>query len=99
NEQVLNGTPEQAVEGLRRYQEWRDRRAERIAAAGLPRFRIATAETFGRVEEAEWIDVQTFTQPIEQGRPTGRRFGRLVHDILQHAASPGEAETLAAIWG
>ena len=99
NEQVLNGTPEQAVEGLRRYQEWKDRRAQRIAAAGVPRFRVATAESAVRVPEAEWIDVRTVTLPVESGRPTGRKFGRVVHDILQHAGSAEEVDALAAIWG
>jgi ATP-dependent exoDNAse (exonuclease V) beta subunit len=99
NEQVLTGTPEQTAEGLRRYQEWKEARAARIAAARVPQFRVATAELMGRVSEAEWIDVRTVTIPIETGRPTGRKFGRLVHDILQHAGSPGEAASLATIWG
>jgi len=99
NEQVLSGTPEQAVEGLRRYQEWKDRRAKRIAAGGVPRFRIATAETVGRAEEAEGIAVETITLPAADGRPAGKKFWRVVHDILQHAGGADEAETLAAIWG
>ena len=44
NEQVLQGTPEQAVEGLRRYREWKARRAARIEEGSAPRFRVATAE-------------------------------------------------------
>src|SRR5439155_24871928 len=40
-DEVLRGTPEQAVEGLQRYQEWKDRRTARIEAAGVPRFRVA----------------------------------------------------------
>jgi ATP-dependent exoDNAse (exonuclease V) beta subunit len=43
--------------------------------------------------------VETVTLESAPGRPTGRRFGRVVHDILQHAAGPDEAESLAAIWG
>ena len=31
------------------------------------------------------IAVETITLPIAPGRPGGRKFGRLVHDMLQHA--------------
>jgi ATP-dependent exoDNAse (exonuclease V) beta subunit len=103
NEQVLNGTTEQAVDGLRRYQEWKDARARRIEAGRVPRFRVATAESQGRAPEAEWIDVRTVTLPGPEGapagRPSGRKFGRVVHDVLQHAESAEEAESLASIWG
>jgi ATP-dependent helicase/nuclease subunit A len=99
NEQVLNGTPEQAAEGLRRYQEWKDARERRIKAGRAPRFRVAQAESLDRVAEAEWIDVRTVTLTMETGRPTGRKFGRVVHDILQHATSATQTDSLAAVWG
>jgi len=99
NEQVLNGTPEQAVEGLRRYQEWKDRWAERRKSGSVPRFRTSTAETFGRAEEAETIAVETITLPAAPGRPSGRKFGRVVHDILRYADLVDQIEALAAIWG
>ena len=47
-DEVLRGTPDQAVDGLRRYQEWKDRRTARIEAASIPRFRVATAERNGQ---------------------------------------------------
>ncbi|MEO8592332.1 MAG: UvrD-helicase domain-containing protein [Candidatus Solibacter sp.] len=98
NEAVLAGTPEQGAEGMRRYREFRERREARIARGGTPRFRTATAETLERAAGAAFT-VQTISLPAVAGRPTGRKFGRLVHDMLQHA-SPGEdLESLAAIWG
>lgn len=99
HEQVLKGTTDQAVEGLRRYQEWKDARAERIGKAQAPRFRVMQGESVERVSEAGWIDVRTVTLPLEDGRPRGRKFGRVVHDILQHARSAEETEALAASWG
>jgi ATP-dependent exoDNAse (exonuclease V) beta subunit len=99
NQQVLSGTPEQAVEGLRRYQEWRDRRAQRLEQGAVPRYRVATAETFGATAEAEEIPVETITLPAAAGRPTGRKFGRVVHDILQHATYADEVAALADVWG
>jgi ATP-dependent exoDNAse (exonuclease V) beta subunit len=97
NEQVLTGTPRQAEEGLERYREWRARRSERIAAGRTAAFRLATAETLERVEEG--IPVETITLPALPRRPTGRRFGRVVHDILQHAVCANDVESLALLWG
>jgi ATP-dependent exoDNAse (exonuclease V) beta subunit len=98
NEDVLKGTPEQAAEGLRLYQQWRDRRAARIAQGSVPSFRTATAETLGRAAGAG-IRVETITLPFAAGRPGGRRFGRLVHDILQHAGGGEDVEALSVLWG
>src|SRR5205807_1423410 len=78
NEQVLNGTAEQAAEGLRLYQEWRDGRTARIAQGSAPSFRTATADALGRATAVP-IAVETITLPVAPGRPTGRKFGRLVH--------------------
>lgn len=97
-EQVLSGTEEQAVDGLRRYEEWRGRRAVRINEASLPRFRVAVAEPLGATAEAECIPVETITLPLEPGRPAGRRFGRLVHEILQRADQLEDVAQLARIW-
>jgi len=98
NEDVLKGTPEQAAEGLRLYQEWRDRRAARIARGSVPSFRTATAEALGRAAGGG-MAVETITLPVAPGRPGGRKFGRLVHDILQHACDGETVESLAATWG
>jgi ATP-dependent exoDNAse (exonuclease V) beta subunit len=98
NEQVLTGSTEQAVEGLRRYQEWSGKRKERIERAAVPRFRVAQAETVGWVEEADAIPVETVTLAAPQGRPGGKKFGLVVHDILERAASADEIDALAAIW-
>jgi ATP-dependent helicase/nuclease subunit A len=99
NEQVLSGTNEQAVEGVRRYQEWKDRRAERLERGAMPSYRVATAEPLGTVAEAGSISVETVTLALAAGRPTGRKFGRVVHDILQRTASPDEAAALAELCG
>jgi ATP-dependent exoDNAse (exonuclease V) beta subunit len=99
NEQVLNGTPDQAVEGLRAYREWSERRTARIVSGSVPSYRLHAAETMPSVAEAAHIAVETITLPIAVGRPTGRKFGRVVHSILQHAETIAEVEGLAAIWG
>ncbi|MCU1233153.1 MAG: UvrD/REP helicase, partial [Candidatus Solibacter sp.] len=99
NEQVLKGSPAQAAEGLRAYQAWRERRDSRIAEGGTPRFRTKLAERAGRTPEAESIVVTTMTLPVPAGRPGGRKFGRVVHDILQRVEHVDEIGSLAAVWG
>jgi hypothetical protein len=37
------------------YQEWKDGRAQRLEIGALPRYRVATTETFGTADEAEHI--------------------------------------------
>ena len=98
NEEVLKGTPAQAAEGLRLYQQWLSRRAARIAQGSVPSFRTATAETLGRAA-GSGIRVETITLPFAPGRPGGRKFGRLVHDILQHAGAGEDVDALGVIWG
>ena len=99
HEQVLSGTAEQAAEGLRRYEEWKRQRSAWIESASVPRFRVATAERAGNAAEADCIAVETITLPLEPGRPAGRRFGRLVHDILQRADRVEDIPALARTWG
>jgi len=99
NEQVLSGTPAEAADGVRRYREWKDRRERRIELAGRPRFEVARAESMGWVEEAEVIEVETVSLEAEEGRPSGRKFGRVVHAILQHARNVDEIGLLSAVWG
>jgi ATP-dependent exoDNAse (exonuclease V) beta subunit len=99
NEQVLQGTAEQAAEGFRRYHEWKDARAALVEAGSAPRYRTVLAERFSSADEAAGIVVHTVTLPAPEGRPSGRKFGRLVHDILQRAERASDAEALATIWG
>jgi ATP-dependent helicase/nuclease subunit A len=98
NEQVLSGTTEQTVEGLKRYQEWKERREARNARGAEPRFRSRSAETITAVPDAEQIPFETITLPSPAGRPTGRRFGRVVHDLLQHATSEDGISALADVY-
>ena len=99
NEQVLSGTREQAEEGLRRYREWQDGRAQRLERGAVPRYRVTAAETAADAAEAESVPVEIVTLPVAAGRPAGRKFGRVVHDILQHAGAPEDVAAMADVWG
>jgi len=99
NEQVLQGTPDQAVAGMEKYEAWSARRKERVAAGSVPRMRVTTAERLSRCDDAEGIDVTTVTLELTEGRPGGRRFGRIVHDVLETAERADEVDALAAVCG
>jgi ATP-dependent exoDNAse (exonuclease V) beta subunit len=99
NEQVLSGSREQMEEGMRWYREFRERRGKRIADGSVKRYRIVTAETSEPVSEAAGIPVEIVTLPAMKERPSGKRFGRLVHSILQNADSVEQVAGLAALWG
>ena len=99
NEQVLKGSPEAAAEGMAKYQAWRAGREERIGQGSAPRLHVTTAEHLARCEDGQDIEVRTVTFDAGEGRPGGRRFGRLVHDMLEAVASVEEVEELAAVCG
>jgi len=73
------------------------RRAARLAQGASPSFRTSTALALGR-HAAPTVAVEVVTLPAVAGRPAGRKFGRLVHDILQHALPGADVESLAATW-
>jgi len=99
HEQILTGTSDQALEGLRRYNEWKDRRQSRNQQGAIPSARVLAAETLREVHEAEHIAVQVITLPTYAGRPSGKTFGRVVHDIMQHAGAGSDVESLAEVYG
>jgi len=98
-EEVLRGSAEQAAAGLAKYRVWTEARAARIAAGSTPQYRVATAGGMGALDEAREIAVETITLTPAAGRPTGRKFGRLVHGILERADRIDEVERLARVCG
>ena len=99
NEQVLTGTRAQAEEGVRRYHEFQERRTRRIATGSVRRYQIATAESFRESNEGPMIPVEIVRLQVTAGRPYGKKFGRVVHSILQHAESIDQIAKLAEMWG
>jgi ATP-dependent exoDNAse (exonuclease V) beta subunit len=75
----------------KRYAEWVDARDEMIETAGTPSLRIQTAtERAALLEEETVLSVEVVEVAGEAGRPSGVRFGSLVHAIL--AAVPLDAD-------
>src|SRR5581483_6243481 len=69
-----------------------------IETGSAPAYRVVKAESAGAVDEAERIQVEVIRLDPEPGRPRGRKFGLLVHEILQRANTVDEVEALARIW-
>ncbi len=99
NEQVLRGAPDVAVAGLAKYEAWRAAREQRIALASAPRLSVVTAESLTLCDEAADIAVETVTFEPPHGRPAGRRFGRVVHSVLEAIAAADEVDALARVCG
>jgi ATP-dependent exoDNAse (exonuclease V) beta subunit len=97
NEQVLRGAPGLAVEGIARYEAWREGRERRIAEGSVPRVRVVTAERLSRCDDAADVEVVTVSFDSVDGRPGGRRFGRIVHDILEGISGEDEIDALAVV--
>jgi ATP-dependent exoDNAse (exonuclease V) beta subunit len=99
HEQVLSGTPEQAETGLERYREWEARRQSVIRTGSAPAFDLRLAHQLRHLDEAEHIEIRYEQVQTEAARPSNRKFGVLVHEILQHAESLEDCRHLAEIYG
>jgi ATP-dependent helicase/nuclease subunit A len=79
------------------YRAWAEKRKRDVASAQAKQFDVFTAsETFGAPKDFE---VEVSIEAIEKmaGRPTGARFGTLVHTILRDAALDADRAALAAL--
>ncbi|MEO7653386.1 MAG: UvrD-helicase domain-containing protein, partial [Bryobacteraceae bacterium] len=92
HEDVLSGSPDA---GLNRYREWQTRRLEVIARGSAPAFRMDRATEAAALGE-QTILIEVVALDKRGTRPSGRMFGKLVHALLQRAAFPVDAASLAA---
>ena len=70
---------------LAAYREWIERRAELIARASKPQFEVFLASQSAAPPDNA-IEVTTESAAQSAARPSGRRFGALVHSILRDVA-------------
>jgi ATP-dependent exoDNAse (exonuclease V) beta subunit len=107
-ELIVKDVPEEIVEsGLAAYRSWRERRDRAIAAGAIPTVAPRTVtESAKTAAEAspgsKPPPVQTVRLPRLPERPSGRRFGTLVHAVLASVPLDAEAaviQRLATIHG
>ncbi len=93
DEELLAGDDAQAAEGLARYQAWKSRREEEIAAASAPSVEILLATE--AAAPAEEVPVTIESLPLALDRPTGPRFGTLVHQVLRDVSLSANREEIS----
>ena len=80
--------------GTSRYLAWRNAREEATAGAAQPSMKVRTATEWARAEDfqlpASGFQVEMIALPTSSPRPSGPRFGTLVHASL--AAVPLDAD-------
>ena len=97
-EQILAPTDDSDIEARnrRRYQDWRDEQERVRERARRPTFSInAVTELEQGPREAASIAVEQVERDPE--RPTGRRFGTLVHSVLKDVALDADADAVLAV--
>jgi ATP-dependent helicase/nuclease subunit A len=96
NEAILTGTSEQKAAGVQEYRQWQTRRQGIIESGKQPLFRVVEA-TRAR------LDLPSFPEParirVDSARRTakGRKFGRVLHRIMQNAILPIDREQLESL--
>ena len=100
-EQLLSKeAPAEVVErDLARYRAWRDRRDQTVSETATPSVRVLTVSELAKQLVADQVPAGTVGDDIDEpeivelvgdpDRPSGRRFGALVHAVL--AATPLDA--------
>jgi ATP-dependent exoDNAse (exonuclease V) beta subunit len=88
--QRLEGNAWQIAEGRRRYEEWRAMHTASVEAASIPTHHVSRATEAGQVTEAESVPVEVVSVEALAVRPAGRRFGRLLHAVLQSGGASAE---------
>lgn len=99
DEYVLSGTEQQGAEGLQRYHQWKLRREEIIERGSAPAFDLRTAHKMRPVEEARHVEITHVDVRGAMARASNRKFGVVVHEILQHASNQHECRSLAQVYG
>ena len=95
-ELLSKDTPAPVVErDLARYRAWRERRDRTVSQAATPSLRVLTVTELAERLVADHVPAATGDEPEivelagDPDRPSGRRFGALVHAVL--AATPLDA--------
>jgi len=98
-ETVLAEDPggEAARRGIEQYEQWKRQRDEALAAGSRPEFQVFTATTAPEPPAGIAAPVEVASTARAEGRPSGRRFGTLVHTILRDADLDGGRDAASAL--
>ena len=88
---------QEAEESVRRHDAWAQARSSAIDAGSRASVRVATpTELAGVADAGDAADVRVEATDVERdGRPSGRRFGTLVHEGLEALPFDADADLVA----
>jgi ATP-dependent helicase/nuclease subunit A len=96
---VRDVAPEVVEAGLADYSSWRAGKERTIAAGSQPSVAVQTVTRWAKSEtgEMELPPVEVVEVPREENRPSGRRFGALVHTVLGTVPLDGDADVIRSL--
>ena len=96
---VKDVAPQIVASGLSSYTAWRESADRAVADGSRPSISAQTVTQWAKSGAAvdgatNLAPVETIEVPRETGRPTGRRFGALVHAVLATVPLDGDADVI-----
>jgi ATP-dependent exoDNAse (exonuclease V) beta subunit len=91
-EDLLKGTAD-VSSGLKLYAEWKERRRVRLLEGARPKHRVIPITELSSIPDSISHPVEVVS-PAGSARTSSRRFGKLVHLVLEHAAIPADVEAI-----
>jgi ATP-dependent helicase/nuclease subunit A len=91
-----------ALAGERTYAQWKSARGETLARASHPSMAVQTVTSLAGAEAVDQAIQVEMVPGIEPERPSGRRFGALVHSLLAAIDLDADLEAIraaAAVYG
>jgi ATP-dependent exoDNAse (exonuclease V) beta subunit len=96
---VKDVAPDVVESGLREYNSWRARRQQAVAAGSQSSVEVRTVTQAVKTaaDGAQLPPVEIVQLPRAASRPTGRRFGALVHAVLASVPLDGDASAIQSL--
>ena len=85
-----------------RYEAWSEERRRRIETGSTPALDVATVTELATGEVGFRVEIELVNLPRDAGRPSGSRFGTLVHTVLRDVdfeAEEAQVHALAEVHG
>jgi ATP-dependent exoDNAse (exonuclease V) beta subunit len=94
-ELLEKGSEHTIQQKLQEYRDWQEQRERLIATGSVPTLRVQTATEHARSEAGSQDEVHLVETAIEN-RPSGPRFGTLVHAVLATIPLDGDGDKVSA---
>ncbi len=95
-DEALRDDDIEGPKSLAAYQAWQQEKTEAVAQGALPSMTVKVARDLPNEPNAPVVPVEV-TKARREGRPTGRRFGELVHACLATVALDAKPEQVRGV--